>query len=81
MFLILISFVVGFMITVAEPDLTVLANQVPAIPNPVIISTVAFGVGLFLVISLLRILFQQDVYKRQVCSPITAPNLRVTRPI
>lgn len=56
--LIIISFLMGFMITVAEPDLTVLAGQVPSIPNPVIIGTVALGVGIFLVIAILRIVFQ-----------------------
>ena len=40
----------------AEPDLQVLANQVPAIENNVIIWSVAVGVGVFLVIALLRIL-------------------------
>ena len=42
------AFVLGMLITVAEPDLTVLAGQVPAIPNAVLIMTVAAGVGLFL---------------------------------
>ena len=42
-------------ITVAEPDLQVLANQVPAIENNIIIWSVAVGVGVFLVIALLRI--------------------------
>lgn len=56
--LVVVSFIMGFMITVAEPDLTVLANQVPAIPKVVIIGTVALGVGVFLVIALLRIIFQ-----------------------
>lgn len=55
-FVVLISFVVGAIITIAEPDLQVLANQVPNIPNPVIILTVAVGVGVFLVIAMLRIL-------------------------
>ncbi len=53
-----ICFVIGAVVTIAEPDLTVLANQVPSIPNPVLILTVAVGVGIFLVIALLRILFQ-----------------------
>ena len=51
-----VSFLIGVIITVAEPDLQVLANQVPAIPNQVIIWSVALGVGIFLVIALLRIL-------------------------
>ena len=53
---IFISFVMGVMITISEPDLQVLANQVPAIENNVIIWSVAVGVGVFLVIALLRIL-------------------------
>ena len=50
------SFMLGMIITISEPDLTVLANQVPTIPNAVIIGTVALGVGVFLVIAMLRIL-------------------------
>lgn len=56
--LIVISFLMGFMITVAEPDLQVLAGQVPSIPDAVIIGTVALGVGAFLVLAILRIVFQ-----------------------
>ena len=50
--------IVGVLITVAEPDLQVLATQIPGIPNPVIILAVAVGVGIFLVIAMLRILFR-----------------------
>lgn len=53
----LISFVLGVFITIAEPDLQVLANQVPAIPNQILIWTVAVGVGVFLIVAVLRILF------------------------
>lgn len=49
------AFLLGMLITVAEPDLAVLAQQVPAIPNLVLILTVAAGVGLFLVVALLRV--------------------------
>ena len=52
------SFIVGFIITMAEPDLTVLATQVPNVPNLVLILSVACGVGLYLVVALLRILFK-----------------------
>lgn len=55
--IIFISFVMGFIITVSEPDLQVLAQQVPSIPNLTLIFAVALGVGLFLVIALLRMLF------------------------
>lgn len=56
--MIVVFFLLGFMITIAEPDLQVLAEQVPSIPNKVLIVTVAVGVGIFLVISELRILFK-----------------------
>jgi len=55
--LITVCFVMGIIITIAEPDLQVLANQVPSIPNEVLIWTVAVGVGIFLVVAVLRILF------------------------
>ncbi len=50
-----VGFLIGMIITVAEPDLQVLANQVPSIANNIIIWSVAVGVGVFLVIALLRI--------------------------
>lgn len=53
----LVSFVMGVIITIAEPDLQVLANQVASIPNQVLIWTVAVGVGIFLVIAVLRVFF------------------------
>ena len=56
--IVLIGFVLGILITVAEPDLQVLAEQVPNVPNMALILAVAIGVGLFLVIALLRILFK-----------------------
>ena len=53
-----ISFLIGVIVTVSEPDLQVLAEQVPSVPNAVLVGAVAIGVGAFLVISLLRILFR-----------------------
>lgn len=55
---ILACFVLGLLITMAEPDLQVLAEQVPAIPNLVLVITVAIGVGFFLVIAELRMLLK-----------------------
>ena len=52
-----VGFLLGVLITVSEPDLQVLANQVQSIPNSVLIFAVGLGVGLFLVVALLRILF------------------------
>lgn len=50
--------VLGALITIAEPDLQVLAEQVPDIPNLVLILTVAIGVGIFLVVAELRMLLK-----------------------
>ena len=55
--IVFVSFLMGIIITISEPDLQVLANQVPNIPNAVLIGAVALGVGVFLVIAMLRILF------------------------
>ena len=63
LFVVLISFLMGAIITIAEPDLQVLANQVASIPNQVLIWTVAVGVGIFLVIAVLRILFHISLSK------------------
>ena len=55
----LLCFVLGFIITISEPDLQVLAEQVPAIPNMVLILAVATGVGIFLAVAMLRMLFSK----------------------
>lgn len=51
-----VSFVLGIAVTVAEPDLQVLAETVPHIDNYVLLITVGVGVGFFLSVSMLRIL-------------------------
>ena len=58
-----LSFVMGLIITIAEPDLQVLANQVPAIPKVTLIFIVAIGVGLFLTVAVLRIVYRLDLSK------------------
>lgn len=58
--LLTVCFVLGMLITVAEPDLQVLANQVGSVMNGrLLIYTVGFGVGAFLVIAILRIVFKR----------------------
>ena len=54
----LMSFLVGVIVTVSEPDLQVLAHQVPGVPDLTLIVAVALGVGVFLVLALLRILLR-----------------------
>ncbi len=50
----IVCFVLGFLITVSEPDLQVLAEQVPTIPNAMLVNCVGVGVGIFLCITLIR---------------------------
>ncbi len=56
-----IGFLMGVIITVSEPDLQVLAEQVPSVPNMTLILTVAVGVGLFLAVAIARIKFRIDL--------------------
>ena len=62
MVLVMVCFVMGLLITVAEPDLSVLAEQVEAVMNStVLIVTVGVGVGLFLVLGILKIVFHKNL--------------------
>lgn len=57
--LIFVAFIVGFLITVSEPALWVLADQFKAVVSaPILILSVALGVGVFVTVALLRIVFQ-----------------------
>lgn len=59
-----VVFILGFMITVAEPQLWVLSDQLKiVIPPLVLIVTVALGVGVIVVMAILRILFQISLQK------------------
>lgn len=52
------SFLVGFLITIAEPDLMVLAEKFPSLNKWVLILTVGTGVGLCLMISTWRVVYK-----------------------
>lgn len=53
-----VSFFLGLLITVAEPDLTVLAEQVSAVINPTVLTvSVGVGVGIFLMLGIMKIVF------------------------
>ncbi len=57
-----VSFIMGLLITVAEPDLSVLASQLASvIDKPLLIYSVGFGVGLFLLIAVAKIAFHKDL--------------------
>ena len=58
--LLIVCFILGMLITIAEPDLQVLAKQVSSVMNgTVLIYAVGIGVGLFLIVSILRIVFKR----------------------
>ena len=57
-----VSFAMGLLITIAEPDLSVLAGQVSAVMNGnLLIWIVGVGVGLFLLVGVTKIIFHADL--------------------
>lgn len=57
--LLLICFVMGVFITIAEPDLSVLASQVKDVINSTALTmAIGMGVGIFLVLSIFKIVFR-----------------------
>ena len=58
--LLIVCFIMGVLITVAEPDLSVLASQVP-VNNILLIAVVGVGVALFLVLAIVKIVFKKDL--------------------
>jgi hypothetical protein len=54
-FIAFISFVIGVIITISEPDLKILADYVSTINSWLLIITISVGVGIFLLFALLRI--------------------------
>ena len=71
---VVICFAMGAIITISEPDLQVLANQVAAIPNAVLIWTVAAGVGVFTAVAVLRILYRVPLYLLLFVVSLFVPN-------
>jgi len=56
--ILMFSFIIGFVVTIAEPDLSVLASQVPSITDDLLINFVGLGVGIFLLFAVFRLLYQ-----------------------
>lgn len=61
--ILIVSLVIGTVVTIAEPDLLVLAEQVSSISNIVLILTISLGVGMCMLISSIRLLFGLDLNK------------------
>ena len=56
-----ISFIIGILVTISEPDLQLLAEQVSGMENMILILTVSVGVGIFLAIAVMRIVFNWNL--------------------
>lgn len=60
--LLFVGFVMGMLITIAEPDLSVLADQVSAVMNrTVLIAVVGVGVGLFLLLAIVKVVLKKNL--------------------
>lgn len=78
-----ICFLIGVLVTVAEPDLKVLADQTPIVDTQVMVWSVGIGVGLFLTLAFLRIFLQVKISVLFIifyaivfifaCSPLISP--------
>jgi len=65
-FIIAMTFILGVIITVAEPDLSVMAEQI-GWNKYLLIAFVALGVGLFVVFGVLRIVFNKNLNIMFIC--------------
>lgn len=61
--ILIVSFIIGTVVTVAEPDLLVLAEQITSIPSPLLILIISVGVGICLLLASARSLFGWDLNK------------------
>ena len=60
--LLIVSFLLGLLITIAEPDLKVLSQQVANVMNPTLLTVgIAVGVGSFIIIAIVRIIFKKSL--------------------
>ncbi|MBQ8612753.1 MAG: DUF1538 family protein, partial [Ruminiclostridium sp.] len=83
-FILPVCFLIGVLVTVAEPDLKVLADQTPIVETQVMIWSVGIGVGLFLALAFLRIFLQVKISVLFIifyalvfifaCSPLISPD-------
>ena len=60
--IVIVCFILGLLITIAEPDLTVLANQVSQVIKPIVLQiSIGIGVAISLVVAVLKIIFKKDL--------------------
>jgi hypothetical protein len=69
--ILLATFAIGFAITVAEPDVQVLAAQVgrvvPSISKTALLMSIALGVGLFVMVGILRTVLRLSLGRLLIC--------------
>ena len=76
--MLILSLIMGFAVTIAEPDLLVLAEQVPGANTKwIILLTVSLGTGIFLLLSTLRTIFRWDIKKLLIGSYVVLGVLAV----
>lgn len=81
-FMCVLSFVLGFIVTIAEPDLMVLAEQVPGISSKwIIFITVSAGTGIFLLLSTIRTIFRLSIKAMLIISYAIALILCLFAPV
>lgn len=61
--IVLVTFIIGLILTIAEPDLTVFATQLTSIPSFVVILTTGLGVGIFFALASIRTLYNLNTNK------------------
>ncbi len=59
----LVTLILGIVITLSEPDLMVLASELPSIPNDLMITLVSLGIGIFLMLGVYRIIKRKSYRK------------------
>lgn len=79
--ILLSSFIIGTVVTIAEPDLLVLSEQITSISNLTLILTISLGVGGCLLIASARSLFGWDLNKILIMSFIAIFFLMLFVPI
>lgn len=58
-----VTLIMGIVITMSEPDLMVLASELPSIPNKLMIALVSLGIGIFLMLAVFRIIKRKSYRK------------------
>ena len=59
----IVTLILGIVITLSEPDLMVLASELPSIPNSLMVILVSIGIGIFLMLGVFRIIKRKSYRK------------------